>query len=66
VLYDQGLAANDKRDGYALTTVLLASVLFFVGMSQRMKSNTLRATMVIVGALVFLVAVTRVSTLMLG
>jgi hypothetical protein len=53
-LTNAGMAANDKRDGFALSTVLLASVLFFVGMAQRLKSSSLRITLVLVGALIFL------------
>jgi hypothetical protein len=53
-LTNAGLAANDKRDGFALSTVLLASVLFFVGISQRLKSSNLRIALVLVGALIFL------------
>jgi hypothetical protein len=53
-LSEAGMAANDKRDAFALSTVLLASVLFFVGMSQRLKSPNLRIAMVLVGALIFL------------
>jgi hypothetical protein len=52
-----GMAANDKRDGFALSTVLLASVLFFVGMSQRLKSPNLRIALVFLGALIFLFVV---------
>jgi hypothetical protein len=49
-----GMAANDKRDGFALSTVLLASVLFFVGMAQRLQSSALRIALVLVGGLIFL------------
>lgn len=54
-LTNAGMAANDKRDGFALSTVLLASVLFFVGMSQRLKSSNLRFALVSVGVLIFLI-----------
>lgn len=57
-LNDEAMAANDKRDGYALTTVLLASVLFFVGISQRVKWFPLQIAMVLVGLFVFLSAIT--------
>ncbi|HMN26817.1 MAG TPA: hypothetical protein PKE45_01590 [Caldilineaceae bacterium] len=56
-LTEAGLDANDKRDAFALSTVLLASVLFFVGMSQRLKSRHLRIALVLVGALLFLFVV---------
>jgi hypothetical protein len=58
-LFNAGLAANDKRDGYALTTVLLASVLFFVGMAGRMKWFPMQVVMVAIGAVVFLIVAIR-------
>jgi hypothetical protein len=57
-LNDEALLANDKRDGYALTTVLLASVLFFVGVSQRVKWFPLQIATVLVGLFIFLSAIT--------
>ena len=57
-LNDEAMLANDKRDGYALTTVLLASVLFFVGISQRVKWFPLQIATVLVGLFIFLSAIT--------
>jgi hypothetical protein len=65
-LTEAGMAANDKRDGFALSTVLLASVLFFVGMSQRLKSANLRIALVLVGALIFLIVIVWNGLLLLS
>lgn len=62
-LFDEGLAANSRRDGYALMTVLLASVLFFVGMAQRMSWFAMRVAMVAIGAGILLLALAKLATL---
>lgn len=66
VTYNEGLAANDKRDGYALTTVILAAVLFFIGMSGRMKWFPLQVVMVATGAVLLVLAVIRIGALYIG
>lgn len=62
-LFDEGMAANSRRDGYALMTVLLASVLFFVGMAQRMSWFSMRVAMVVIGAAVLIMALAKLATL---
>lgn len=64
--YNEALAANDTRDRYAETTVLLASVLFFVGMAQRMKWFPLQVVMVAIGAVLMLFSLYRLVILTIG
>ncbi len=64
--YNEGLAANDKRDAYALTTVILASVLFFIGMSGRMKWFPLQVIMVTTGGVLLILAAFRIMALYFG
>lgn len=51
--FDQGKAATENTDNYVLTTVFLAAVLFFAGISLRFKWQTTRFV-VITFATVFL------------
>lgn len=50
---------HQKGDGYSLATVILAAVLFFVGMSGRMKWYPLRIIMVTIGGVLLITAVVR-------
>jgi hypothetical protein len=65
-IYNEAMAANTRRDGHALLTVLLASVLFFVGISSRLKWFPLQVIMVSIGAMVFLAVVFRLTAFMLS
>ena len=62
-LYEEGMAANRERDGYAFTTVLLASILFFAGMAQRIKWFPLQVTMIGLGYALLVAVLVRLLTL---
>ena len=48
-LLEHGTEARDNADEYVLTTVFFASVLFFAGISLRIRSMRLRATVLGIG-----------------
>jgi len=49
-LYTEGLAANQQSDDYVANTVILASVLFFAGISTRFKRYSAQIIMIILAA----------------
>ncbi len=44
-LFTAGLGANQQSDDYVLTTVVLASVLFFIALSQRFENFRIRLSL---------------------
>lgn len=47
--FEQGQAANQQADDYVLTTVILASVLFFVGIASGFDWLPVQATVIAIG-----------------
>jgi hypothetical protein len=60
--FEKGTAARDTGDKYVRATVLLATVLFLVALSQRFKTTRIRTALLIVGAVLVVVGVFDVST----
>ncbi len=54
--FEAAKQANQTSDNYVLLTVLFASVLFFSGMSTKFESLKIRAAMLLMGAIIFCVA----------
>ena len=50
----QAKIANQRADGYVMLTVLFASVLFFAGMATKFESTSIRKSIVLIGAVVYL------------
>jgi hypothetical protein len=61
--YAQGQAAASTGDKYIRVTVLLASVLFIVGISTQFPSARVRVGLVCVGAALVLVAAVQILQL---
>ena len=61
-LFVQALENNRRGDNYALLTVIFASVLFFAGISLRMKSAVNSWVMLGIGFTLFAVAVGLIAT----
>lgn len=61
-LFVQALENNRRGDNYALLTVIFASVLFFAGISLRMKSAVNSWIMLGIGFTLFAVAVGLIAT----
>ena len=62
-LYDEGQSAARTGDDYIRTTVILASVLFIVGISSHFSVRSVRLGMVAVGAVLVVLAVAELLTL---
>ena len=62
-LFDKGKRANATSDIYVQTTVLLALVLFFMGVAPRFDVMKVRIAMTGFGALVLVLAIVRIFTL---
>jgi hypothetical protein len=60
--FAEGLEANQRGDNYTLLTVAYASVLFFAGMSAKVRSPRSQWVMVGVAVVFFLAATTLVGT----
>jgi hypothetical protein len=60
--FDRGTRARETGDDYVRTTVLLATVLFVIALSQRFKIRSLRIGLVSVGAVFLVVALSAVAT----
>ena len=54
--------ANERSDKYMLAVVLFASALFFAGMSTKLRSIRQQEVLVVLGAVIFVVAVVLVAT----
>jgi hypothetical protein len=50
VTFEQGTAARETADKYVRATILLATVLFLVALSQRFKAGPIRLGLLILGA----------------
>ncbi len=61
-IFNEGKTANQTSDNYVLTTVVLAAVLFFVGISSRLGSPGIRAALVGFGALILFASVVTLAT----
>jgi hypothetical protein len=59
----EGNKANETSDEYILTTVFLAAVLFFVGISSRINWLPARTALVVVGAVMLVFAQVELATL---
>ncbi|WP_347350462.1 hypothetical protein [Intrasporangium sp.] len=62
-LFADGLNASSRADNYTLLTVLYASVLFFAGMSAKVRSRWAQWSLVWVGSAIFLLATGFILTL---
>jgi hypothetical protein len=60
--FENAQAANQQSDDYVLTTVLLASVLFFAGIATRFKVISVQIVITIVAASVLLLALFNLAT----
>jgi hypothetical protein len=61
-LYQDGAAAGANADQYVRTTVLLASVLFLVGISGHFRVTTARYGLIALGAIILVVSITIILT----
>jgi hypothetical protein len=62
-LFDEGKEANQWSDDDVLTTVILASVLFFAGISARIDWYPARMAVVAMGLFMFLYGAVRLATM---
>jgi hypothetical protein len=62
-LFDEGEEANDRGDRYVLVTVILASVLFFAGISTRIDWYPARYGIIAVGLVLFFYGIIRLLTM---
>jgi hypothetical protein len=60
--FEQGTAARETSDEYVRATVLLATVLFLVAMSQRFQRLAVRAGLLVLGSALLLVVAAQVAT----
>lgn len=60
--FETAKQANQTSDNYVLLTVLFASVLFFSGMSTKFRLLKIRSAMLLLGAIIFSVAVGFIAT----
>ncbi len=61
-LYAEGAAANQQSDDYVLTTVFLAMVLFFGGISTKLKWFPVRIGFVGFAGILLVLALSRIAT----
>jgi hypothetical protein len=62
-LFDKGGRANERGDDYVLTTVILAVVLFFAGISTQISLPGARGLIVGLGAVMLLYGVYQLATM---
>jgi hypothetical protein len=62
VVFENGTSAREHADDYVRATVLLATVLFLVALSQRFKVERVRAGLLIIGFVLMLVGVGLIAT----
>lgn len=62
-LFEEGQAANKESDSYVLTTVFLATTLFFLAVSTRIKWFNARVTLAGIASGMLVVAVAYITTL---
>jgi hypothetical protein len=60
---DRAKAANQRADDFMLLVVLLASALFFAGISLKLRSRDLRIVLLALSAVVFLTAAVWMATM---
>ncbi len=60
--YDEALTAGSNADGYILTTVYLATVLFLAGIGSHFNYRAIRYGLAGVGTLILILAVIRLAT----
>ena len=61
-LYAEGQSAAENSDSYIRTTVLLASVLFLVGISGHFRVRAARTGLIVVGAGILITSVVLIAT----
>ncbi len=61
-VFEQGQAANLQADDYVLTTVILASVLFFVGIASGFDWFPVQVAVVVIGFVLLVWGVSRLAT----
>ena len=62
-LYAEGAHAGETGDKYVRTTVILASVLFLVGMSSHFPARGIRLGLIAIGSVLLLVGAVEILTL---
>jgi hypothetical protein len=60
--FEQGTAARETADEYVRATVVLATVLFLVALSQRFERLAVRAGLLVLGSALLLVVAVQVAT----
>jgi hypothetical protein len=60
--FEQGTSARETADEYVRATVVLATVLFLVAMSQRFERVAIRGGLLVLGCALLLVVVVQVAT----
>lgn len=63
ILFEEGREANSNADEYVFTTVLLASVLFFAGMTTRFEWQFIRWVLLVFAAFMLVIGLYNVLTL---
>lgn len=61
--FENGKEATEHTDAYVLTSVFLASVLFFAGISMRFVWRTMRITVLVLATLMLLYGIVQIATL---
>jgi len=54
--FQEAKQANQTSDNYVMLTVIFASVLFFCGISTNFESFPIRATLIVIAAIVYVIA----------
>jgi hypothetical protein len=60
--FEQGTSARETADDYVRATVLLATVLFLVALSQRFKDTRIRAALLLFGTVLVAFGVAEIAT----
>ena len=61
-VFEQGQAANEQADAYVLTAVILASVLFFVGIATGFDWFPIQVAVVVIGLVLLVWGISRLAT----
>jgi hypothetical protein len=60
--FGEGQAANQQSDNYVLDTVVLATVLFLIAISERFKWHAIRSVILLVALGILLVGLYHLAT----
>jgi hypothetical protein len=62
-IFEEGTQARERADQYVRVTVTLATVLLLAAISQRFKTTSIRASLIVLAFVILLVPLWRILTL---